>query len=221
MATYASTAEVRDFSQMDWNTLGLPDETKFEDLLDLLIPFAEQVIDDYCNVPTGFFVAAGLAITTEELDSDGSGYVNLRYYPIRSITNLWARYTSLTQAAVWTVLTAGPGAGSNYLLYPEYINHGKVYIFNGAPPAGLRNIRCTYTAGYLTVPTPISELTKELVANTLRGILKRKLTPQEISQVIMAGGDLRLFFAEDWRLNKAHKDLLDNYRISEVKGRRG
>jgi hypothetical protein len=221
MATYASTSEVRDFCQMDWNTLGLPDETKFEDLIDDLILFAERVIDDYCQVPSGFFVAAGLTITTEEHDSDGSGDVNLRYYPIRSITNLWVRYTGLTQAAVWTPLTAGPGAGSNYLLYPEYIHHGKIYIYSGAPAAGERNIRCTYVAGYAAVPTTIAELTKELVANTLRGILKRKLTPQEISQVIMAGGDLRLFFAEDWRLNKAHKDLLDEYRISEVKGRRG
>jgi hypothetical protein len=221
MATYATTSEVRDFCQISSDDLGWADETKYEDLLDALIPFAEQVIDDYCNVPTLFFEAAGFTVTTEEHDSDGSGRVNLRFYPILSITNLWVRYTGLTQAPVWTALTAGPLAGSNYLLYPEYINHGRIEIYNGAPAAGLRNIRCTYVAGYATVPTPIAELTKELVANTLRGILKRKLTPQEISQVIMSGGDLRLFFAEDWRLNKAHKDLLDNYRISEVKGRRG
>lgn len=221
MATYCTIPEVRDFCQITWQDLGLSDETKFEDLMDALVLFAEKIIDDYCNVPPLFFTAGGVALTDEYHDHDGSGVFHYNYYPVITVTNIEVRSTGLTQAAVWTAITAGPGAGSSYLLYPEMEHHGKVYIYANAPPEGYRNIRSDYTPGYAAVPTPIAHLTKELVANTIRGILKRKLTPQEISQVIMAGGDIRLFFAEDWRLSKAHRDILDEYQVSEVRGKRG
>lgn len=221
MATYATTSEVLDFCQMNHEDLGLQDETMLEDLIDAIILFAERIIDDYCNVPSLFFTAGGVAITDEYHDHDGSGIFHYNYYPIITVTNIEVNLLALTQAPVWTPITAGPGVGSGYLLYPEMEHHGKVYIYMGTPPEGHRNIRSDYTPGYAAVPPPVNHMTKELVANALRGILKRKLTPQDISQIIMAGGDLRLFFAEDWRMSKAHKDSLDEYKISEVRGKRG
>ena len=221
MASYTTTANVRDETQIDYKDIGFQDETQYEDLLDELILAAERIIDNYCKVPSGFFVAAGLTVTAEHHDHDGSGVVHLRYYPILSVTSLEYNNAGLTQATNWTALTAGPGAGSSYLLYPEFESHGKIVIYSTIPSAGFRNIRSTYVAGYTAVPADITQITNEIVANIVRGILKRRLTPQDITQIAMSGGDIRAVFAEAAKLVPSQKKLLNEYMISEVKGRRG
>jgi len=221
VATYTTTANVRDETQIDYKDLGFQDETQYEDVLDELILYAERIIDNYCKVPSGFFAAAGVTVTDEYHDHDGSGFFNLHYYPLTAITTLSRNSASLTQAAAWVPLIAGPGVGSDYIAYPDYRDHGKIYIYNRAPPAGFRNIKCTYKAGYATTPKDVTQICNEIVANIVRGILKRRLTPQDVSQIVIAGGDIQAVFAEGMKLNTAQKSLLDTYMVSEVRGRRG
>ena len=220
VATYTTTANVRDEAQIDYKDLGFQDETQYEDVLDELILYAERIIDNYCKVPSGFFAATGVTVTDEYHDYDGLGYIYLHYYPT-TVTTLSVNYLDLTQVPSWIALTKHPAAASDYIPYPEYRHHGKIYIYNRAPPAGFRNIKCTYKAGYTITPKDVTQICNEIVANIVRGILKRRLTPQDVSQIVIAGGDIQAVFAEGMKLNNAQKSLLDTYMVSEVRGRRG
>ena len=221
MATYTTAAKARDEIQIEYEDIGFQDETQYEDLIDALILYAERIIDNYCKVPSGFFVAAGVETTDEYHDSDGTGFFNLNYYPITSITSLSRNSASLQQAAAWAALVAGPGVGSDYIAYPDYRDHGKIYIYNRAPGTGYRNIKCTYKAGYAAIPADVTQVTNEIVANIVRSILKRKLTPQDITQMVIAGGDIRAVFSEGVKLSAPQKEILDTYKINTVRGRRG
>ena len=221
VATYTTTSDARNEVQIDYKDIGFQDETHYEDLIDDLILYAQRVIDNYCKVPSLFFSPGGITISDEYHDSDGSGNFNLHYYPITSITSLARNSASLRQAAVWDLLIAGPGVGSDYVAYPDYRDHGRIYIYNRAPPTGIRNLKCTYKAGYAAVPPDVKQITNEIVTTVIRGILKRKLSPQDITQMVIVGGDIRTMFAEGVKLDTVQKELLDGYMVSETRGRRG
>ena len=221
MATYTTTQSARDEIQISFEDLGFQDETQYEDLIDDLILYAQRIIDNYCQVPPLFFTATGITITDEHHDSDGSGFFNLHYYPITAVTTLSRNSASLSEVPAWVPLIAGPGAGSDYIAYPDYRDHGKIYIYNRAPPTGYRNIKCTYKAGYATVPADVVQITNEIVANIVRSILKRKLTPQDITQMVIAGGDIRAVFSEGVKLSAPQKEMLNTYKVNQVTGRRG
>jgi len=220
MATYTTTSNARDEIQISYEDLGFQDETQYEDLIDELILYAEKIIDNYCQVPSGFFVALGVTVTDEYHDHDGSGIFYLHYYPT-DVTTLSVNSKPLIAVPSWTTLTEHPAASSSFVPYPEHRHHGKVYIYNNIPPAGVRNIKCTYQAGYTTLPADVTQITNEVVANVVRGILKRKLTPQDITEMVVAGGDIRAVFAEGMKLTTIQKGMLDTYKISQVRGRRG
>ncbi len=217
--SYTSTDNARDEIQIDYKDIGFQDETDYEDLIVELISYAERIIDNYCQVPSGFFVAGGVTVTDEYHDHDGSGIFYLRYYPT-NVTTLSVNSKPLTDVPSWSALTEHPAATSSFVPYPEYIHHGKVYIYNNIPPAGVRNIKCTYKAGYAALPADVTQITNEVVANVVRGILKRRLTPQDITQMVVAGGDIRAVFAEGMKLNKPQKEMLDTYKVNRVTGRR-
>ncbi len=126
----------------------------------------------------------------------------------------------ITAVPTWVALTQHPAATSDYIAYLEYRFQGKVYIYDAAPTLTYRSIKVTYKAGYAALPADVSQICNEIVANVIRGILKRRLTPQDISQIVMMGGDIRAVFAEDAKLNESQMSLLDSYKISEVRGRR-
>jgi len=220
MATYTTTSNVRDETQIPYEDIGFQDETQYEDLLDELILYAEKIIDNYCGVPSGFFVAAGLTITDEYHDHGGSGVIYLFYYPI-VVTTLSVNSAHITAVPSWSALTKHPAAASDFIEYPEYRHEGKVYIYNDAPASGNRNIKVTYQAGYAALPVDVSQVCNEIVANIVRGILKRKLTPQDFTQIISDGGDLQAVFAEGVKLTESQKSLLDSYKIREHRERRG
>jgi len=220
MATYTTVADVRDETQIEHEDIGFQDETQYENLLDELILYAERIIDNYCKVPSGFFIAAGLTITDEYHDHGGSGVIYLFYYPT-VLTTLSVNTALITEAAVWVALTASPAADSDFISYPEYRHEGKVYIYDSVPSSGYRNIKVTYQAGYAAIPADVSQVCNEIVANIVRGILKRKLTPQDLTRIVTDGGDIQAVFAEGVKLNESQKSLLDSYKIRDHKERRG
>ena len=219
MATYTTVSNVREETQIDYRDIGFEDETHYEDLLDELILYAERIIDNYCEVPSGFFVAGGLAIVDEYHDHGGSGVIYLQYYPI-IVTALSVNTAIITAVPTWVLLTAHPAATSDYIAYLEYWHQGKVYIYNQAPTLAYRSIKVSYNAGYAAIPADVTQITNEIVANIVRGILKRRLTPQDISQIVMAGGDITAVFAEGMKLNESQKSLLDSYKVLPYEGRR-
>lgn len=220
MATYTSTDNVRDETQIGDEDIGFQDETQYEDLLNELILYAERIIDNYCRVPSGFFVAGGLTITDEYHDHKGSGVIYLFYYPT-VLTTLSVNTALITAVPTWVALTAHPAAASDFISYPEYRHQGKVYIYNRAPSSGYRNIKVTYKAGYAAIPADVTQVCNEIVANIVRGILKRKLTPLDLSRIVIEGGDIQAVFAEGAKLTESQKSLLDSYKISEHRERRG
>ena len=137
------------------------------------------------------------------------------------MTTLSRNSAELDEATAWVPLIAGPGVGSDYIAYPHIKDQAKIYIYNRAPPEGIQNIKCTYKAGYAAIPSDVTQITNEVVANVVRGILKRKLTPQDITQMVVAGGDIRAVFAEGMKLNDIQKEMLDTYKVTEISGRRG
>jgi hypothetical protein len=206
---YASAQDVKDFCKITYVDLGLPNDTAYTTLIEALISIVERIIEDFCGVPSTFFKASGLTITDEYHDSDGSGYLWLKYRPVISVTKLEYNEKALTETASWVELLAGPGMGKNYLLYAE---KGLIYVYQEAPGEGYRNIRVTYVAGYTTVPGPVAQACKELVSEWIRKILKNKLTPQEISQSITQG--ITPSPVVEPGLTKTQRIMLAPYRVS-------
>jgi len=210
---YTTADDVKNYSQLSYSDLGFSDDTAFTNFINTLIGIAEDIIDDYCDVPDGFFDDGGVKLT-EYYDSDGSGELWLKHRPVISITSLQYNEKGPTETPSWVSLTEGPGDDTHYLIYPE---KGFIYIYSKIPPAGKRNIKVVYTAGYSATPEPVAHVCKELVANVLRGVLKRKLAPQDLTALVTSGGEnLRAFFAEDWKLTQAHRRLLAPYRRALV-----
>jgi len=210
---YTTAVDVKAYAKITYSDLGLADDTAYTTFIDPLIAIVEKIIDDHCGVPSTFFKASGLTITDEYHDGDGGDELWVKYRPIVSVTTLSRNKAGLTAEADWEELTAGPGADTHYLLYAE---KGYVYIYGRRPGVGHKNIKITYVGGYATVPGPVAHVCKELVSNILRGVLKRKLDPQNVTAVLMEGGDVRALFAEDVALSKEHKRLLVAYRLSRV-----
>jgi len=76
MVVYYTTAtDVKDFCKITYADLGLANEAAYTTFVEALISIVERVIDDFCGVPSTFFKASGLTITTEYYDSDGTGYL--------------------------------------------------------------------------------------------------------------------------------------------------
>lgn len=210
---YTTVIDVREHSQLGFDDLGFQNEDDLDEFTEDLIEAAQRIVDDYCGVPSTFFQAGGVTVTDEYYDGDGGEELWLKYRPVVSVTALYRNKASLNAAADWEQLLEGPGAGKHFILYGQ---KGLVYMFDRIPGADYKNIKVTYKAGYSAVPESVAHVCKELAANVLRGLLKRKLAPQQITEIALMGGDLRALFAEDAKLTAGMKELLAIYRLSRV-----
>ena len=206
--------DVKVLSQISYADLGFNTDADYEAFIEAdIIPVAVKIIEDYCSVPSGFFEAGGAIITDEYFDGDGTGSLWLKYRPIVSVIALAYNEKGLTEAPSWVSLSEGPGVNKHYLVYAE---RGLILIYNNVPPEGYKNIKITYKAGYSSTPLSVVEIAKQLSANMLRGTLKRKITPQEVSQIALQGGDITSIFAEEVKLTSHMKQLLAIYRLPTV-----
>lgn len=141
---------------------------------------ADAMIDDYCNVPEGFFVAGGLTITNEYLNGTdvaylggitkffnwyygGTSHLKFKYSPVLSVTKLEEE----TSAGSWTTRTEG--TGNDYIV----VDDGVRYVTN-TPAWKYKNVRATYVAGYTTTPVQVAQASAELAARILQDVLDRK-----------------------------------------------
>jgi len=189
----------------------------YENSLERAIQIADRRIDDYCNVPSGFFSSGGIEIQQEYLNGTdiayiggvlkfyswyygGTSHLKFKYPPVLTVTKLEEE----TSADTWTTRTEG--TGNDYIV----VEDGVRFIKN-TPNYKYKNVRVTYKAGYTSTPGQISEVSGQLAAAVLRRI-KDSANPTTAtigSQSITVAADASLTKPV---LTKDLKNLLRNYK---------
>jgi hypothetical protein len=215
-ANYTTAAEVKQYSgnlaYTDFGALFATDAA-FITFIETVISRVERVIDDYCRVPATFFKAAGLTLAGELHDGPEENDLLLNYRPVISVTSLYVNEASNNAAADWVIRSQGPGANKHFLLY---LGRGLIRFFEDAPGVGDQNVKATYVAGYSTTPGPITQVCAELSADVLKAMLNRKLAPEDMTEIALAGGDLGRFYAASFKLSRGHQTLLAPYYVGKV-----
>lgn len=125
-----------------------------DSLLRALINRATDIIESYCNGRR--FIST--AYTNEEYDGKGSDYLNLKHYPVTTLTSIDRRIGDFANPS-WGALS-----NSFYKLIDDgERGPGQVY-YSGKFVRGVRNYRVTYTAGFATIPNDLQQACITLVA---------------------------------------------------------
>lgn len=123
--------------------------------------------DDEINARTGRVWESTTVPSTsyEYHDYDGGGIIRLKNKPVISIQSAEYNENPLGEDESWVALVEGKTATGNYVLYKD---EGLLLLHANStgniPPAGIQNIRLTYTYGYSTVPARIKRLSTLLAA---------------------------------------------------------
>jgi hypothetical protein len=213
MPNYVTASEAKEYSRLTYDKIGFADDLTFVTFVESLIDAAEAKVEGFTGRPSGFYKVNGLTVTDEYHDHDGGDTLRVNHPPILSVSSLARNTAGLTQAPVWDALTEGPGLNTHYLLYNE---EGKIYFYSNTPGDGKKKIKLTYVAGYSAVPDAVKQVVKYLVAEALKGILKRQIAPQELIRLTMEdGGDASTIWNlidENMNINKSFMDALSAYR---------
>lgn len=153
-------------------------DTSEDALLNTLITQCSDLIEEFCGR------VFGTASYTEYYCGDGRPFLVLNQRPVTAITSLYLDETAFwgqapNAFAAATLLTEG----TDYALDKDQPNgssrSGLVFNINGAWPVpvnyspglispvigpGVGNIKVTYTAGYASVPTPLTLACNMLIA---------------------------------------------------------
>lgn len=113
----------------------------YDTLFAQLVTQVDSLVERLTGVKTG---AAAVTITGEILNGDGSRKIRTNFWPILSVTALqyrnsnqdWSDYTDESLATI---------EFDKDLIFPKYIVAGE----------GYRNIKLTYTCGYVTASVPV------------------------------------------------------------------
>lgn len=215
MSLYVTAAEVKQISQLSYLDFGatFASDAAYTTFIETYIARIGKLIDDFCGVPNTFFKASGLTVTDELYDGDGSQYVKLNHRPLVSFTSMAENEAASGDAVDWKARTKGPGAYSHYLVY---LSRGMLWFYDEVPAKGQQNIKVTYVAGYATVPGPVAQVAVELVSDILKKVLNRKLSPEDLTELALQGGDVGRLYATDIRLSDNHRKILSPYRVAKV-----
>ena len=163
-----------------WGSVGSSDLGSYgydyESNVAYLIGAADRAIDDYCDVPEGFFTAGGVEIQNEYLNGVDVGnyglllswglavrkrpFLRLKYSPVLSVTKL----EKCDSAGTWTTLTEGKQ--NDYLVMQEGVR-----FLRSVPSYDYKNVRVTYKVGYATTPGRVSECSARLAATVAQRIV--------------------------------------------------
>ena len=169
MNMYCETEDVKAYSKIAYTDLGYANDTAFTTFLQGLIQLAQSVIDNYCQVPSGFFKVDGISVTNEFHDYRYP-WISLNYYPVLSVSKVEYNDQGYGITANWVTVTE-----------PDYIMNlsaGQLMLVNKVPAIAEQSIRVSYTAGFSSTPDLIKQVCIELCCNMLHGILQRKVSPQ-------------------------------------------
>lgn len=151
----------------------------YDEAINFVIAKASAKIDNYLEVPEGFFTPGGVEIRDEyhngtELKYVGynymfstvtgvtqaAGILYLKHKPIRSVR----KFEENTSGSNWTTRTEG--RSSDYLYNKDY-----VICLQNIPDWDYKNIRVTYTAGYKQTPAVIQDCCARLSAYAVQRII--------------------------------------------------
>jgi hypothetical protein len=165
---YCTKDEVKAYSKIAYTDLGYASDSAFNTFLDSLITLGQGIIDNHCTVPSGFFEAAGLSFTNE-LHEYRDPWIDLRYYPVLSVSNVEYNTQGYGTAPVWAEISS-----QDYLVNSQT---GQIMLVNKVPAIVEQSVRVTYTAGYAATPDSIKHVCLQICSNMLHGILQRKVSP--------------------------------------------
>jgi hypothetical protein len=161
------------WAQMTSSAFAVTD-TDFSTTVTNYIAYADDLIENYCRVPSGYFDAGGVTITNEYHDGREVGQVSLWAYTIgtRSDPMLRLKYTPVisvttlseeTSAGAWTSRTEG--RDDDYLV----MENGVRFMAN-IPSYKYKNVRVTYVAGYAATPGSVAVCSARLAAALLHKV---------------------------------------------------
>jgi len=164
---YISSYDVKMLAQISYEDLGFNTDGDYETWLDEdLIPRVEGIIEKYCDVPSGFFVAGGVAVSNELRDYREDG-ISLKYSPIVIITKVEINTAGCGSTETWSATTK----------YVENLDLGTIRIVSVSPGCDDQGVRVTYTAGFVALPSAVEYACIQLAANVLHATLQRKISP--------------------------------------------
>ena len=140
----------------------------YDTLITTLIESAEEQLKDRCNRPLGFGV-----LTATEQDFDGENWpkLQLSYTPITSVASVTLDDVAIASTAYAVDLRTGllsltdgvwNWRSGGTLMSPTRTIPTQPYRGRGFPD-GFRNVAVTYTGGYATIPSVLTEATYRLV----------------------------------------------------------
>jgi hypothetical protein len=153
LVTYAliSLADVKE-------GLGISNASQ-DNLLTRYINQATDLIEKFCNGRR----FKETTYTNQEYNGSGTAYLDLRHYPLSSITKLERRTSTDYSASDFDEIDT-----SDYLIDSgSQTNTGQVYMPIGFIK-GIRNYRITYVAGYSSIPNDLEEACGKLVSYFLK-----------------------------------------------------
>jgi len=167
-APYCTKADVKAYSKIAYTDLGYATDGDFDTFLDSLILLVQAIIENYCHAPSSFFTASGKTITNE-LQDYHEPWIDLRYYPILSVSKVEYNSQGYGVAPSWVEL-----ASVDYIINTST---GQVELVNYVPAIAEQSVRVSYVAGYVATPDLVEYVCIQTCSNVLHGILQRKLSP--------------------------------------------
>jgi len=166
---YVESDEVRLFSRLGYEDLGYEADSEFDAYIATLIPLAQGLVDQFCNVPKGFFEDDGYTETDGVYDYRET-WIHLKYHPVLSVSKVEVNTAAYASAASWTEL-----ATTEYIVAKD---RGLLKIVGDTKPGEmLQSIRVTYTAGYSATPETIKYTVLNICSNIIHAMLQRKISP--------------------------------------------
>jgi len=167
MPNYVTAEEVKSFAKLTYEDLGYADEEQYDAFLNDLITASESLVEQYCNVPSGYFQAGGVSFQNQLYDYRYP--IFLRYTPVISVQSVEINTASYGQSPNWVTLET-----TEYVVNAEA---GCIYLVKRIPAVTLQSVRVSYTAGYSSTPEVVRHVVKALCSNMLHEILQRKISP--------------------------------------------
>lgn len=159
-----------------------------------MIPAAMKRIDAYCN--HNFQSNSG----TLNLDGNNKDVLIIPppYVPVISVSSVTVDNTVATASDIKT--------------YDTHIAYD-----NSSFRKDYQNVQVVLNYGYTEVPADLEYACAQLVANALIDLVRRKILPQMVAQVMQAeGGNASLLFASPYVFTADIKEILNKYRYSSM-----
>ena len=139
-------------------------------------------VDPKLNYPPKGTIAWLEAIAGAGFEEANAGVLIPPFKPVVSVTSIYRRTTSLTETAVWELLTEGPGSTASFIIMKKPTKTGQylgvaIFFYQNEPYVGFGRLKMTYIYGWNLNTTIIGEWCSLKVALKVLEALKEANTP--------------------------------------------